>query len=149
MAVTKEITVNAPVEQVFNYVADISKHSDWGKADHKLEVKKTSDGPIGQGTTFQSVGHQFGKNEDSVTITEYVPNQKVVYEAAGNAGVIRHTFEVAAADGGTRLAKSFEAAQAKFPFALFLPIAQAFIVPGGLQGDLDRIKAKLEGGGAG
>jgi uncharacterized protein YndB with AHSA1/START domain len=149
MAVTREITVNAPVEQVFSYVADISRHSEWGKADHKLEITKTSEGPIGQGSTFQSVGHQFGKNEDSVTITEYVPNQRVAYESEGNAGLLRHTFDVAPADGGTRLSKTFEPVKAKFPFALFLPIAQAFLVPGNIESDLDRIKAKLEGGGAG
>lgn len=145
MAVQKEITINAPVEQVFTYLADITRHSEWGKADHKLEVKKTSEGPVGQGSTFQSVGHQFGKNEDTVTITEYVPNQRVVYEANGNAGLLRHAFDVAPSDGGTRVTKTFEPVKAKFPFALFLPVAQAFIVPGGLQGDLERIKAQLEG----
>jgi uncharacterized protein YndB with AHSA1/START domain len=145
MAVEKQITINAPVEKVFGYLADITKHSEWGQAGHKLEITKTSEGPVGQGATFASVGHQFGTNNDTVTITEYVPNQKVVYEAEGNAGVIRHGFTLASADGGTQVTKSFDIVQGKFPFALFAPMAKMFVVPNGLQGDLQRIKAKLEG----
>lgn len=146
MAVTKETTINAPVEQVFNYVADISRHGEWGKAEHKLEVKKTSDGPVGQGSTFQSVGHQFGRNEDTVTITEYVPNQKVVYESEGSAGLIRHTFELTPGDGGVRVAKTFDAVKPKFPLSVLWPIVSTFLLPGNLQADLDHIKANLEGG---
>jgi len=145
MAVEKQITVNVPVEKAFDYLADIAKHGEWATPAHKLEVKKTSDGPVGQGATFATIGHQFGTNDDTVTITEYVPNQKVVYEANGKAGTIRHAFMFAAADGGTQVTKTFDIAQAKFPFALFAPMAKMFSVPNGLQGDLERIKAKLEG----
>jgi uncharacterized protein YndB with AHSA1/START domain len=145
MAVEKQITINVPVEKAFAYLADISKHSEWAQPSTKLEVTKTSDGPVGQGSTFASVGHQFGTNHDTVTITEYVPNQKVVYEADGNAGVIRHAMTFASADGGTQVTKSFDVVKAKGPFVVFAPIAKMFVVPGGLQGDLERIRAKLEG----
>jgi uncharacterized protein YndB with AHSA1/START domain len=144
MMAEKSITINAPAEQVFAYVADITKHPEWAQPGHKLEIEKTSEGPVGQGSTFRSVGHQFGRNEDTVTITEYAPNQRVVYEASGNAGLLRHTFELAPADGGSQLTKRFEAVQAKFPFSIFLPIVSAFVLPGALSGDLRRIKEKLE-----
>ena len=142
----REIVINVPAEQVFNYLADVSKHPEWGNAQHKLEVKKTSDGPVGQGSTFASVGHQFGRNEDTVTITEYVPGQRLVYQAEGGAGLIKNWFELAPADGGTRVKKGFEPLKSKFPFALLAPLAIRLSVPGALQGDLERIKAKLEGG---
>jgi len=35
--------------------------------------------------------------------------------------------------------------KAGFPFVLFLPMARAFILPGALSADLQRIKAKVEG----
>ena len=140
----KQMVINAPAEKVFSYVADIAKHSEWAKPGHKLEVEKTSDGPIGQGSTFRSVGHQFGRNEDTVTITEYVANERVVYESQGNAGLMCHAFELSSAEGGTQVAKSCETVQAKFPFSLFSPMAMAFVVPGELNGDLQRIKEKLE-----
>jgi uncharacterized protein YndB with AHSA1/START domain len=143
--VEKQITINAPPEKVFGYVADIARHGEWATPGHKLHVEKTSEGPVGQGATFRSVGHQFGKNEDTVRITEYVPNQRVVYESEGKGGLMRHAFQVTASGGGVQLAKSFEPLKPKFPFVLLMPIAMRMEVPKGLAGDLERIKAKLEG----
>jgi hypothetical protein len=79
-----------------------------------------------------------------VTITDYVPNQRVVYESQGQAGHIRHTLEVAPAASGVQLTKSFEVVKAGFPFVIFQPIVKAFILPGALKADLERIKAKVE-----
>jgi len=141
---SQQITINAPAEKVFNYVADISKHGEWGNPGQKLQVEKTSDGPIGKGSTFKSVAHQFGTQHDIVTITEYVPSQKVVYESQGKAGQIRHSFEITPAGSGVQVTKGFEAVKAGFPFMLFLPVVQAFVLPGALKGDLERIKAKVE-----
>ena len=143
--VEKQITINAPAEKVFTYLADITKHGEWGNPGQKLHVEKTSDGPIGQGSTFRSVGKQFGTQNDTVAITEYVPNQRVVYESRGKAGLIRHSFELKPADGGVQVTKSFDVVKAGFPFVLFLPMARAFILPGALSADLQRIKAKVEG----
>jgi uncharacterized protein YndB with AHSA1/START domain len=142
--IEKQITVNAPAEKVFNYVADISKHGEWGNPGQKLQVEKTSSGPIGQGSTFKSVGQQFGRQEDTVTITEYVPNQRVVYESQGKAGLFRHAFEITPAGSGVQLTKSADVLKAGFPFVIFQPIVQMFVMPGALKSDLERIKAKLE-----
>ena len=141
----QQIVINAPAEKVFNYVADISKHGEWGQPSQKLQVEKTSEGPIGKGSTFKSTGRQFGTQNDTVTITEYVPNEKVVYESQGKAGHIRHAFQLSPSGSGTEVTKSFDVVKAGFPFALFLPMAKAFIIPGALSSDLQRIKAKLEG----
>jgi uncharacterized protein YndB with AHSA1/START domain len=142
----QQITINAPAEKVFNYLADISKHGEWGKPSQKLQVEKTSEGPVGQGSTFKSVGQQFGQQNDTVTIAEYVPNQRVVYESQGKAGHIRHTFELSPSGGGTQVTKRVEVVKAGFPFVIFQPIVKAFILPGAMQSDLQRIKEKLEGG---
>jgi len=141
----QQIVMNAPAEKVFGYLADITKHGEWGNPSQKLQVTKTSDGPVGQGSTFASVGHQFGRNDDTVTITEHVPNSRLVYESNGKAGLCRHGFDIAPAEGGVRVTKRFEAVQPKMPFALFLPIVSAFLLPANLRADLARIKAKVEG----
>ncbi len=144
-SIERQTTINAPAEKVFSYLADFPRHSEWAKPQHRLEIEKTSDGPIGQGAMFRSVGHQFGRNEDTVTITEYVPNQRIVYQSDGNAGLVRHSFELAPVEGGVQLTKGFESVKAKPPFSLLLPIVAMFVLPGALTGDLQRIKAKLEG----
>jgi uncharacterized protein YndB with AHSA1/START domain len=141
---SQQMMMNASAEKVFNYVADISKHGEWGNPGQKLSVKKTSEGPIGQGSTFASTGQQFGTQNDTVTITEYVPSQKVVYESQGQAGHIRHAFEITPSGSGVMVTKSFDVIKAGFPFVIFQPIVQTFILPGALKGDLERIKAKVE-----
>lgn len=145
MDVEKQIVVNAPVDQVFTYLADITRHSEWGQAGHKLEIEKTSEGPVGQGSTFRSVGYQFGRNEDTVTIVEFVANRRVVYQSEGNAGTLRHSFDLEAADGGTNVTKGLDIVQAKGPFKILAPIVKAFLAPKAFQGDLERIKEKIEG----
>ncbi len=142
---TQDITINAPAEKVFAYLADITKHPEWSNAQHKLRVDKTSDGPIGEGATFKSVGYQFGRNEDTVIITEYVPSRRIVYQADGKVGLVRHAFEIAPSDGGVRVTKSFDMVKGKFPFSIMYPlVARRFYWPGALRGDLERIKSKLE-----
>ena len=142
--VEQQVTINAPAEKVFNYVADITKHGEWGNPGQKLQVEKTSAGPVGQGSTFKSIGRQFGTQNDTVTITEYVPNQKVVYESQGKAGLLRHAFELTPSGSGVQLSKSADVVKAGFPFVIFQPIVQAFVMPGALKSDLERIKAKVE-----
>ncbi len=141
---SQKITINAPQEKVFNYVADISKHGEWGAPSQKLQVEKTSAGPIGQGSTFKSVGQQFGRQDDAVTITEYVPNRRVVYESQGKAGQLRHWIEISPSGSGVEVEKGFDVVKAGFPFVIFAPIVKAFVAPGALKGDLERIKAKVE-----
>ena len=141
----QQMNMNAPQEKVFNYLADISKHGEWGNPSQKLSVEKTSEGPVGQGSTFRSTGEQFGKQEDTVTITEYAPNQRVVFESQGKAGVLRHTIEIAPSGDGVVVTKGFDVVKAGFPFMLFVPIVTTFIAPGAIKSDLERIKANVEG----
>lgn len=141
--VEKQITINAPAEKVFGYLADLPRHSEWAK--HPLKIEQTSEGQVGQGTTFRSVGHQFGRdNEDKLTVTEFVPNERIVFDCEASAGRLRHSFELQEADGGVQVKKTFEALESKFPFSLMLPILSMFAIPGDLAGDLQRIKGKLE-----
>ena len=37
----QKILISAPQEKVFNYLADISKHGEWGNPSQKLTVEKT------------------------------------------------------------------------------------------------------------
>ena len=141
---SQKIEINAPPEKVFNYLADISKHSEWGNPSQKLQVEKTSAGPIEKGATFHSTGQQFGKQEDMVTIVEYQPNSRVAYESQGKAGTLRHYFQITPSGSGVEVERGFDIVKAGFPFVIFAPIVKTFIAPGAIKSDLERIKAKLE-----
>ena len=141
--VERQTIIDAPAEKVFSYLADFTRHPEW--AANPLHIEQTSEGPVGVATTFISVGHQFGRdNEDHLTVTEFVPNQKIVFESEGGAGRFRHYFLLQEEDGGTRLTKGVELLKLSFLPRLLWPIVAAFRA-GRYDGALKRIKGKLEG----
>ena len=96
------IVINRPVEEVFALLSNQENNPKWQA--ESLEVKKTSDGPIGVGTTFHSVGQFLGRRiEGESEITEYEPNRK--YAGKSKSGSIPFeswtTFE--RVNGNTRI----------------------------------------------
>ena len=144
--VEREITINAPADRVFSYLADFTRHPEW--ASQQLQIEQTSEGAVGQGATFKSVGHQFGENHDAITVTEFAPNTSIVFECEGNAGKIRHSFSLQEQDGSTTLSKAMEPLQTAGMFKLLAPIVTAFITPGAMSKDLRNIKEQIEGSGS-
>ncbi len=142
-SIERQTTVSAPAAEVFSYLADIGRHGEW--AGHNLLIEKTSPGPVGVGSTFACEGHQMGTHRGQVTVTEFAPNSKVVYESQDDTGHFRHYFVLLEEGGATRVTKGVEPLKMAPMFRILSPIANAFLVPRGLEGDLKRIKAKLEG----
>ncbi len=138
----KSLVINCTPEQAFAIVSDVARHPEW--ATTRLEVEKTSDGEIAVGTTFHTIGYQFGKHEGEVRIVELVPNEKVVYESNDDAAHNRHSFLLAPADGGTMVTKSLQVLESKSLFFKAATPMLGFVVPRGLNGDLKNIKARLE-----
>ena len=138
----RETLIKASPEQVFAYVSDMPRHSEW--ASHDLEVKQASDGPVGVGATFASVGHQFGTQRETQTVSQYEPGRRFAFDAKGSIGVVRHTFDLSGADAGTQVKKSVEIVKPSLMARLMAPMIGSQIRKG-LRVDLERIKQKLEG----
>jgi uncharacterized membrane protein len=58
MRVSNSVLIRRPVEQVFAYVTDLSNELRWQP--EIKEVRITSPGPLGKGTTFIEVRRSFG-----------------------------------------------------------------------------------------
>ena len=144
--VERSIKIDVPAETVFAYISDFSRHPEW--ADVPVKIERTSDGPVGQGSTFKSVGHQLGRDfAAEITVTEFVPSEKLAFEAEGDVFHFRHHFLIQREDSGIRLVKGVERVRIAPPFSLLFPVLQlAGVITRGLDGDLRRIKAKLEQG---
>lgn len=138
---SKDTTIDAPADKVFAYVADFPRHSEW--AQHNLEVMQTSSGTVGVGSTFSTVGHQFGTQRESQTVVDYSPGTRFAFESKGGLGVTLNAFDLAPADGGTRLTKSLD-----FVHPSLLARVTSFMVgrqvPKFLEEDLRRIKQRVE-----
>ena len=141
MRFAKETTIKASPEQVFDYVADLSHHADWASED--LTVKQTSSGPVGVGSTFESVAHQFGTQNEKQTITEYSPGRRLAFESAGKLGVVLHAFDLSNVDGGALLTKSADFIRPSF-MARLMTLMIGRQQPKALKSDVDGIKGHFE-----
>ena len=138
----QSLVVNAPADKVFAYVADLEKMPEWGT--FTTAVRKTSSGPVGVGTTYESDGKQFGKHTDKVTVTQYDAGKKCATESKGDAGGSRNWYELADQGGATKVTKGFEITEPALTTKLAAPVIRA-IAPKNLMEDLEKIKAKIEG----
>jgi uncharacterized protein YndB with AHSA1/START domain len=48
--IEKSVVINRPLAEVFEYVANFEDYAQW--ATEVVEAKKTSEGPLGVGTTY-------------------------------------------------------------------------------------------------
>lgn len=139
----RQVTVNAPAERVFAYIADLTRHPEW--AGNPLEVRSTSDGPLGVGASFESKGRQLGSHTDAITITEYDPPRTLAFEVRGDAGHTRNWFTLSASGAATSLTKGFANLKPVLPLRFMYP-GLALLVPKGLRKDLTAIKSRIESG---
>jgi uncharacterized protein YndB with AHSA1/START domain len=69
------VVINRSCEHVFAFLADPVNDPRWSSA--CVEMRKTSDGPVDVGTTFQQVGRFLGRRlEFTLEVTAYEPNRR-------------------------------------------------------------------------
>lgn len=90
---THTVTINRPVNEVFDFVADPSNEPDW-HYDVK-EVLRPKDGPYQLGETFQWVIKFGSTNTYSAEITGFEPNRFIEVTALEGPvlPVLTHTFQ--------------------------------------------------------
>jgi len=135
-------TIKAPAERVFGYVSDFTHHPDW--AGHGLKVMRDGDGPVAVGTTYSTEAKQFGTQREHSTITDITPNTRFAWDSKGALGTIHHWFALTEADGSTSVVKGAELSDPSF-LAKLTSWKLSKDIPAGLESDLAKIKARLEG----
>ena len=71
------INIQAPVDQVFEAICDLSRHAKW--AAHDITIEAGQEGPPAVGNTYTS-SHQ-GKTPDQLIITELRPNERFAFHS--------------------------------------------------------------------
>lgn len=96
-----EFVVNRPVEEVFAFLSDFKNNLKWRAS--QVEVEKTSDGPIGVGTTYRLVNNLLGRRvELGARVVEFEPNRRFASADDGPIPVAaQRIFE--RVEGGTRV----------------------------------------------
>ena len=133
--------INRPVEEVFAVLSNEENRPKWSST--TIEVKKTSEGPIGAGTTWRGVDNIFGRRMERESIfTEYQPNQKITQKSTSGPVPFEVQFRYEPVDGGTRVIVTAEA-QPRGLFKLAGPLLMR-IRKRQFARDLANLKAMIE-----
>jgi len=101
--VEASVIIDRPVDEVWRYAIDWSKGPQWDP--DLIECKVTSEGPLGVGTTLQSVRATRGAHLIEFRVTEYEPGRKLTAEvtAPKMARGSRQTMVLESAEGKTKV----------------------------------------------
>ena len=133
--------INRPIEDVFAVLSNLENNLKWDSV--ALEVKKTSEGPIGVGTTWRIGQKALGNRlEIEAEFTEYEPNRKTTLKIISGPfpGAVRRTYEPV--EGGTRVSHVFDGEPAGF-FKLAEPLFMS-MMKRGVENDLATLKDLME-----
>jgi uncharacterized protein YndB with AHSA1/START domain len=122
--VRAERSVPYPPERVFDFVATrhFENHPRWDP--DVLEMRQTSTGAPGPGTTAHVVRRQGrGSVEGTATVVEYEPPRRAAWDVRFGAFALRQAVDLQPEGGGsgTRLQLAIET-RARGPVALLLPL---------------------------
>ncbi|MGB6771229.1 MAG: SRPBCC family protein [Candidatus Dormiibacterota bacterium] len=93
--------INRPAEAVFAALADLDRYPDWNS--HLTQVRKTSDGPLGVGSTMVFIGKLLGRNfESDAVCTEYVANETLANKTTAGPFYIEVGYTLEPIESGTR-----------------------------------------------
>src|SRR5574341_2376769 len=133
--------INRPIEDVFAVLSNLENNPKWDSV--ALEAKKTSEGPIGVGTTWRIVQKALGQRLEIVAeFTEYEPNQKTTLKSKSGPFPIEVRRTYKPVDDGTQVNFVLEAQPGGF-FKLAEPLLTR-MVKRGIETDLATMKDLME-----
>ena len=140
------VDVKAPPAKVFDYVADVSRHGEWGSADDHMKATAEKPGPAAMGSRYKAEGMLNGKlNNSTVTITALEAPKRLAFDAEDANSVFHHEFVLSAADGGTHVERHVTMTKGPFYFPLVLAIFSS-TVKKNYNGAMSNLKTKMESG---
>ncbi|HEU0295863.1 MAG TPA: SRPBCC family protein [Anaerolineales bacterium] len=120
---THQVRVRAPVQAVFDYVSDLSRHPEWNGG---LKIEAVSPGPVAVGKEYVSHGVvATQKNRpNTVQVTEYAPPRKFSFVSEDpDFGKVFHAFDFTDQDGAVLITRTMTLTLgflASIPFRLLI-----------------------------
>ncbi len=140
------VDVKTPQATVFNYVADVSRHGEWGSADDHMKATAERPGQPAMGSRYKADGLLNGKaNQSNVTITALEPPKRLAFDAEDSNSVFHHEFTFSPAAGGTHVERHVTMTKGPFYFPLVLAIFKS-TVQKNYNGAMSNLKTKMEAG---
>ena len=138
------MTIKAPQARVFEYLADVSRHGEWGSSDDRMKIAAEKPGPPAVGGRYQADALLNGKqNKSTVTITALEPPKRIAFDAEDSNSVFHHEFILTPEGDGTRFERRVTMTKGPFYFPLVLRIFKSTVVKN-YNGAMENLKTKME-----
>jgi uncharacterized membrane protein len=100
------VDVERPMEAVFAYLADFENVPTWNYA--IAETEKTSDGPVGVGTTYRQVRTLPSRSEETFEVTVYEPHRSLALSGTLGPFAAEVGYQLEPSERGTRVTNEVE-----------------------------------------
>ena len=115
-ALTSTITINRPVEEVFNWLTDFSNHTQWQL--NLVEAIVTSSGPVRLGSTYRYVAEVMGRKFPSTgEVTAYETNRVWGQKSHDGPAPVETIYQFESAGSNTQITVILKAVIGSFPGA--------------------------------
>ena len=134
--------INAPIDFVFDTVANISEFSQ--AIPHIVKVEFLTDQQSGVGTRFRETRLMKGKEATTeLEVTEYVENEQIRLVADSHGSIWDTVFNVESDDGQTELTMTMDAKPYTLMQKLMIPMIMGMITKA-VEKDMDAVKEFCE-----
>ena len=102
-----QVLVHTPLQYVFDYVSDLTRHPEWSGGELKIEA--VSPGPIAVGKEYRSLGEVAHQKDrpNTVQVNEYEPPHKFGFIANDpDFGKVSHIFTFVEQSGGVLVTRT-------------------------------------------
>jgi uncharacterized protein YndB with AHSA1/START domain len=135
------VTIKRPPEEVFAFIAEPMNEPEWHQ--DVVEVKRTSDGSIGAGSTFEWKMKFMGTHQVQFEVKEFVPGRREVITAVSRGPLMpTFTYTLEPVAEGTRFIRHGDIRVGGI-MKLIEPMMKV-IAPKHMQGLLEKLKLVLE-----
>ena len=136
------VSINAKPEDVFAYVADLTKHGEWSE---NVKVEAMSDGPIGVDSKYRSTGRMMRKEfQNDIRVTEYEPSTRLSFIADDGKNEFLQEFTFSSSDEGTLLERRAYFEVNPLVRLLFKVMIGPLVSNPSMNKSLNSLKAKME-----
>jgi uncharacterized protein YndB with AHSA1/START domain len=119
---TFTVTIDAPPDKVWPWIADVTKHGEWSPKEFSAELVSGESGKVG--SRYRSVGWiPNDKNHaNEVEITEAVAGERLVLRSDDELGSFTNTYVLRPSGAGTEVVWTLAFPPLKFPMSMLAPL---------------------------
>lgn len=140
-----EVTIDAPVDRVWAWVADLSRHAEFSPKPYTMEW--TQGDPNALGSRYRSVGSVPGDSHrvNEGEIVENRPMERFAFRAQDKDGSYADTFTLEPIGDGTKVTFRLEFVKMKGMAAFAAPVLFPLIGKRDIRTRMGLLKEKVEG----